>query len=394
MEEINDLARIISVSMEGMRLGAVATKESLKMLGRFIKTLYCAIEYDRVRSGKARGMNPVKKMKKMDPNVSFVKISKENLKQFEKLARKHGVYYTEMPSYSTSKNQDVVHIMFHTSSSPSMESVLEMLRAKNFNELDGKESIEEYITNSGIDTLTDKEFTTELDGKYPKQYKELTALSSQSKKNKTAEEKTKEALAENTLLEKRKSKDNRVIYIDQSQIIKENRDEYMIRTNKEDDSYIWMAKSDIYVQNDDVVMGIVPKEKELRLTNFDETEHYTIKGEDLKHYMDSRYEPITITKQIIREETETQYMTRIPSTKGKEFLWVDKSNASEEHNGKSIKTYLDKNASYQVVDKDNNFVRSIAGRELYSQHYDPFKEKVSTIKGVAAAYNKKTPVLK
>lgn len=394
MEEINDLTRIVSITMEGMRLGAVASKESLKMLARLVKSIYCAVKYGRIRSGKARGLNPVKKLKKMDPNISCVKISKQNLKQFEKLARKHGIYYTEMPSYSTCDNREVVHIMYHTSSATSMESVMTTLHEKYFNELDGKETLEEYMKRSGMESLSNAQFLQELEEKYPDQYKEMTTLLSNTKKNEIMQNMTKEALLDNRMLDKKLSEDYEIIYINKDQVVKENRDEVMLRTNKDDDSYIWVAKSDLYNQKDDMIMGAVLKDKPLRLTNFDETEHFTITGENMKQYIDSRYEPITITKRIIRNETATQYMTRIPKTGGKEFIWIDKNKVSEEHNGKSIKTYLDKNATYQIVDGDNNFVRNISGNSLYSGHYDPFKDNVNKMKKTGRQIERKAPVKK
>lgn len=394
MEEINDLTRIVSITMEGIRLGVIASKESLKMFGRLVKSIYCAMKYDRVRSGKVKSFNAVKKLKKMDSNISFVKVSKENLKQFEKLAKKHGIYYTEMPSYSSASDKNIVHIMYHTADAPSMESVMTMLQAKRFNELEGKESLEEYIKRSGMDALSDEQFLKELEEKYPDQYKELATLISNSKKNEIIEELTKEALLDNSVLDKKKSDDYEILYINKDQVVKENRDEVMLRTNKDDDSYIWIEKNDLYSQKDDMIMGIVSKDKLLRLTNFDETEHFTIRGENLKQYVDSRYEPITITKQIIKKQTLTQYMTRIPGTKGKEFLWINKNKVTEEHNGKSIKTYLDKNATYQIVDADNNFVRNISGSALYDGHYDPFKDNVNKMKKSERHIERKAPVKK
>ena len=87
MEEINDLTRIVSVTLEGMRLGVIASKESLKIMGRLVKSIYCALKYDRVRRGQVKSFNPVKKLKKMDQNISFVKVNEKNLKKFQKLAK-------------------------------------------------------------------------------------------------------------------------------------------------------------------------------------------------------------------------------------------------------------------------------------------------------------------
>ena len=374
MEEVYDLTRIISITMEGMRFGASAGRESLKTLGRLAKSIYCAMKYDRVRTGRARGINPMKKMLKMDWNMSYVKISQENLKRFEKLAKKHGIYYLKMPSYSTAPDKGIVQIMYHTSSAARMESVLETLRARHFNEKDEKVTTEEYIRNSGMDKLTDAQFQKELNERYPEQYKELEGLISEVKKNAALEGRIKEALRDNDQLEKRQSEDYRIIHVSRDQLVKENRDEVMIRTGKDDDSYIWLKKDDFQNWDNGTFAVAVHKDQDIRITNFEETEHYAIKGEEIKYHIDSQYEPVTISKKMIQEETERQYMTKVPGARGKEYLWIDKARTREEHQGKSLKTYLEADATYQIVDADNNFVRNALGREL-SGNYAPLWRK-------------------
>lgn len=374
MEEVYDLTRIISITMEGMKFGASAGKESLKTLGRLAKTIYCAVKYNRVRSGRARGLNPMKKMLKMDQNISSVRISQENLKRFQKLAKKQSIYYTVMPTYSSATGEDVVHIMYHTSSAPRMEALMETLHAKHFNELDGRETLEEYIESSGMDKLTDAQFQKELKEKFPEQYEELEQLASSAKKNGTLEGRMREALRENAQLEKKQSEDYRIVHVSKERLVKETRDEVMIRTEKDDDSYIWLKKSDFQNWENGTFAAAVHKDQDIRITNFDETEHYAIKGEEIKYHIDSQYEPVTISNKMLLEETERQYMTKVPGTHGKECLWIDKGRTREEHQGKSLKTYLEADATYQIVDADNNFVRNITGREL-SKNYAPLWRK-------------------
>lgn len=374
MEEVYDLTRIISITMEGMKFGASAGKESLKTLGRLAKTIYCAVKYNRVRSGRARGINPMKKMLKMDQNISSVRISQENLKRFRKLAKKQSIYYTVMPTYSSATGEDVVHIMYHTSSAPRMEALMDTLHAKHFNELDGRETLEEYIESSGMSKLTDAQFQKELKGKFPEQYKELEKLASSAKKNETLEGRMRKALRENAKQEKTKSEDFRIVHISKEQLVKETRDEVMIRTEKDDDSYVWLKKDDFQNWDNGTFAAAVHKDQDIRITNFEETEHYAIKGEEIKYHIDSQYEPVTISKKMIQEETERQYMTKIPGASGKEYLWIDKARTREEHQGKSLKTYLEADATYQIVDADNNFVRNALGREL-SGNYAPLWRK-------------------
>ena len=81
---------------------------------------------------------------------------------------------------------------------------------------------------------------------------------------------------------------------------------------------------------------------------------------------------ITINKKLIVKETEKAVKTRIPGTWGENvrYLWINKANIMEIHNGKTLLTFLDKNKDYKLYDKENRVVDTMNGETLYSEHYD------------------------
>lgn len=102
-------------------------------------------------------------------------------------------------------------------------------------------------------------------------------------------------------------------------------------------------------------------------------ENDSLSGRD---YQEREYEygDITISRELnslVIEETETQIKTRVPSTYGKDirFLYLDKSNLEEVHQGKSYLTHLDPEETYELFDDNNKVVESIKGEDLL-KYYD------------------------
>ena len=65
--------------------------------------------------------------------------------------------------------------------------------------------------------------------------------------------------------------------------------------------------------------------------------------------------------------------TRVPGTWGQNvrYLWIDKENIMEIHNGKTMLTFLNREKDYKLYDEQNRVVEKKNGGELYQSHYDP-----------------------
>ena len=81
---------------------------------------------------------------------------------------------------------------------------------------------------------------------------------------------------------------------------------------------------------------------------------------------------VTISKTLIVQESDHAVKTRVPGTWGEDvrYLWINKSNIMEIHNGKTMLTFLDKSKEYKLYDDQNRVVATMKGDALYAGHYD------------------------
>lgn len=101
---------------------------------------------------------------------------------------------------------------------------------------------------------------------------------------------------------------------------------------------------------------------------------------------------ITITKKLIVQENECAVKTRVPGMYGQNegYLWINKADIMEIHQGKTLLTYLDRNKEYKIYSADNRVLRTIKGEELYNGHYDRVEAAVRQRYKAAKAQPAKT----
>ena len=86
---------------------------------------------------------------------------------------------------------------------------------------------------------------------------------------------------------------------------------------------------------------------------------------------------VTISKNLIVAENEHAVKTRVPGTWGENarFVWLNKENVMDIHNGKTMLTFIDRNKDYKLYDDQNRVVQTKRGDELYG-HYDKVESSV------------------
>ncbi|MCD7825109.1 MAG: PcfB family protein [Clostridiaceae bacterium] len=176
MMDNGEYAQVVAIGLEGAKLGVAVTKEGLKLLAKLTKILWDAYKY-RQRTGKIGK----KGLLKRDANINFVKIDKQSYRKFRKQARKHGILYTKLPTFS-SGDQKFMHIMYHSSAAPRMQSVLDILNNSNAEKMGQMESAEDYMNQSGAAEMSEEELDRELLEKYPKEHRKLQGEISKKKK--------------------------------------------------------------------------------------------------------------------------------------------------------------------------------------------------------------------
>ena len=111
---------------------------------------------------------------------------------------------------------------------------------------------------------------------------------------------------------------------------------------------------------------------------------------------------ITITKKLVVEENDRAVKTRIPGMYGDHarYIWINKENAMDIHDGKTILTFLDSDKDYKLYSADNRVVGTMKGKDLYDSHYDSVAAEVrkrygeAERKAAAMSAKQKPPVPK
>ena len=87
---------------------------------------------------------------------------------------------------------------------------------------------------------------------------------------------------------------------------------------------------------------------------------------------------VTISKTLILQENDHAVKTRVPGMYGAKagYIWIDKKDIMEIHNGKTLLTYLDKNKHYKIYSEDNRVQFTMDGESLFSKHYDKVEKTV------------------
>jgi ribosomal protein S25 len=87
---------------------------------------------------------------------------------------------------------------------------------------------------------------------------------------------------------------------------------------------------------------------------------------------------VTISCTLIARESETAVKTRVPGTYGENvrYIWINKENIMDIHNGKTMLTFLEQNKQYKLYDEENRVIATMKGEDLYSNHYDKVEATV------------------
>lgn len=114
---------------------------------------------------------------------------------------------------------------------------------------------------------------------------------------------------------------------------------------------------------------------DVQLGNSDSlTENASLSGRGLQEE-EYEYGDITISRElnslVIEETEEGQIKTRVPGTWGDKirYLWLDKDNVREVHNGKSYFTHIEPEETYDLYNDNGQLAETITGENLL-KYYD------------------------
>lgn len=131
------------------------------------------------------------------------------------------------------------------------------------------------------------------------------------------------------------------------------------------------------ITNADYIQNADPEILDKLADNIIEKEKLNEKKElATEEVADKRF--ISISKELIHEETEEAVKTRVPGTWGEDirYLWLEKEKIKEIDDGKSLLTYLDKEKEYKLYNEDNEVADTLMGEKLGEEHYDSVNDEI------------------
>lgn len=121
MSEIADAVQIIRVTYEGaeiaMKMGSASIRSMQKALGLIVGLL----EHE-----KEMGRTNLKGLLAKGGDIQVLSFADEDLKKFRKLAKKYGIFYSEMPD--ADRNDGITEVMFHSEATPRMRMMSQKLQ--------------------------------------------------------------------------------------------------------------------------------------------------------------------------------------------------------------------------------------------------------------------------
>lgn len=345
-EEIQEAVQIIRVAYDGVEIAMKVGSGGISAMQKAIEVLKGLLDYE-----KALGKTSMRKLLMKGGDLQVLQFETKDMKRVEKMAKKYGILYSVLPDLN--RKDGMSEIIFHTEAVPRVNMMIQKL---SFGRI---ATFDDYLKNGDEKQL----------GKL------MDFLKSQKMGNDMVhtEEGARANAAMDGLIEKVGlfAMEKQSISVD---AVKEN---FSI-DNTQAESVIKQLET-IGVLGEKNASGehkvIMDKEAFLNRVR-----GYQTLAERMKAVAASKnvnLSDVTISKNLIVAENEHAVKTRVPGTWGENarFVWLNKENIMDIHNGKTMLTFIDSNKDYKLYDEQNRVVETKSGEELY-EHYDKVESSV------------------
>lgn len=353
MSEIGEAVQIIRVTYDGIEIAMKVTTGATRAMQKALNLIVGMLEYE-----KTMGKTTLKGLLAKGGDIQVLSFADEDLRKFKKMAKKYGILYSIMPD--ANRKDGLTEVMFHSEAAPRVRMMSQKLQQGRLFNLD------EYLKNGNEEQLGKLlEFLeNQKSGK----------RGSKHAPNLHTEEKLGADHAIDTLIQKVG------MYAMQKQSISVEavKANFQVEAQEAERVIGQLAKIGVLdkEENTDGYRVVMDKEAfEKRMGKYQELAN-RMKQIEAAH--NTSLMDITITKKLIAEENDHAVKTRVPGMYGQNegYIWINKADIMEIHNGKTLLTYLDKNKDYKIYSADNRVIRTIRGEELHSSHYDRVESAV------------------
>ena len=339
-EEIQEAVQIIRVAYDGVEIAMKVGSGGISAMQKAIDVLKGLLDYE-----KSLGKTSMRKLLMKGGDLQVLQFETKDMKKVQKLAKKYGILYSVLPDLN--HKDGMSEVIFHTEAVPRVNMILQKLSSGRIATFD------DYLKNGDEKQL----------GKL------MDFLKNQKMGNDMVH--TEDGVKVSTVMDGLIEKVGLFAMGKQSISVDSVKENFSI-DNSQAESVIKQLET-IGVLGTKNASGehkvIMDKEAFLNRVR-----GYQCLAERMRAVSASKnmnLSDVTISKNLIVEENEHAVKTRVPGTWGDNarFVWLNKENIMEIHNGKTMLTFIDSNKNYKMYDAQNRVVETKRGEELYT-HYD------------------------
>lgn len=341
MSEIGEAVQIIRVTYDGIEIAMKVTGASIRAMQKTLNLIIGMLEHE-----KTMGKTTLKGLLAKGGDLQILTFADEDLRKFKRLAKKYGILYSVMPD--ANRKDGMTEVMFHSEAAPRVRMMSAKLQQGRLFNLD------EYLKNGNEEQIA----------------KLMNYLESQKKGNKGlhAEEQIVAEHAIDSLIQKVGT------YAMQRQSISVEavKADFQVDAKEAEQAIGQLAKIGVLDKEESTGSYKVIMDREAYEKRIGKYQELTNRMKQIEAANNTSLLDITITKKLIAQENDHAVKTRVPGMYGQNagYIWINKADIMEIHNGKTLLTYLDKNKDYKIYSADNRVIRTIRGEDLYGNHYD------------------------
>lgn len=345
-EEIQQAVQIIRVAYDGIEIAMKIGGGTIEQVKKAVDFLIAVLDYE-----KTMGRTDMRKLLLKGGDLQVLQFATEDMKQVEKMAKKYGILYSVLPDIN--KKDGMSEIIFHTEAVPRVNMMIQKLKSARM------ASFDDYLKNSNEKDLE----------------KVMSFLKGQKKGNDSIH--TAEAAKAGEALEGLMEKVGMYAMEKQSVSVEEVKENFNTTTEQAQKVVGQLEKIGVLGKGDNGQHKVI-MDKEAFFSRIRGYKELAQRMQNISAAQDKNLVDITITKKLIIEENDHAVKTRIPGMWGENarYIWINKENAMDIHDGKTILTFLDSDKDYKLYSEDNRVVGTMKGKDLYEGHYDSVAAEV------------------
>lgn len=318
-EEIQEAVQIIRVAYDGieiaMKVGSAGIN-AMQMAAEFLKGM---LDYE-----KSLGRTSMRKLLLKGGDLQVLQFKTSDMPKVEKMAKKYGILYSVLPDVN--KKDGLSEIIFHSEAVPRVNMMIQKLGFGNI------ASFDDYLKNGDEKSL----------GKL------MEFLRGQKKGNDRVH--TEDGARVNDIMDGLIEKVGLFAMEKQSISVDAVKENFSINNDQAESIIKQLETIGVLDKRDADGNYKVVMDKDAFLNRVRGYQDLAERMRAVAASKNMNLSDVTISKTLIVQENDRAVKTRIPGTWGDkaQYIWVNKENIMEIHNGKTMLTFLDKNKDYKI----------------------------------------------